>query len=94
MKSHGNLEDIYEEFVARKKALETVKAQVENNVKFITLMADSMANRWKTWTEFRRSISANAKIQFSTKMRIRGYAGKLILDHEAEQLLLRVCFLC
>lgn len=87
---HGSREEVETSYLEKKSAYSNAKKEVHNMEVFIHEAKESLRERLKQWGDFRSMISVRARILFRELMSKRGYRGKLLLDHCARLLNLKV----
>ncbi|KAJ3011814.1 Structural maintenance of chromosomes protein 6, partial [Thoreauomyces humboldtii] len=87
---HGSYEDVEARLVIKKRAYLEAKSETDDLAAFIRIVGDSLRERLDNWGLFRAYISARARMLFGELMNRRGFAGRLLLDHNSGSLELRV----
>ncbi|MEE6476873.1 hypothetical protein FKM82_011251 [Ascaphus truei] len=87
---HGNREEIIRQYHAAKENYQDVESKVKNLKRFIKLLEEIMALRYKTYQQFRRGLTLRCKIYFDSLLAQRAYSGKISFDHKNETLSITV----
>ncbi|KAG8887197.1 Structural maintenance of chromosomes protein 6 [Tulasnella sp. 332] len=86
---HGaSVEEMEAEFLRTKWAVEEAETGLKELKSLIKMLKMALHKRMEKWHQFRRAIALRAKVQF--QFRRRNYTGKIIFDHGAATLTLRV----
>ncbi|KAM6279637.1 structural maintenance of chromosomes protein 6 isoform 2-T2 [Porphyrio hochstetteri] len=83
---HGNREEIIQQFRDAKERYEDANSKVRNLKKFINLLEEIMAQRFRIYHQFLRLLSLRCKLYFDHFLRIRACSGKILFDHKNEAL--------
>ena len=86
----ASIEEIAEELQKKKAALDTAKKELKALMSLNRALKKSVKSRLARWHEFRRHIALRCKIYFQYHLSNRGYFGKVIFDHVAGTLQLKV----
>ncbi|OBZ68963.1 hypothetical protein A0H81_11069 [Grifola frondosa] len=90
-KRHGaTVEEMTIEVNKKSAALDTAKKDLKNMVNLNKALRKSVRVRLAKWHEFRRHIALRCKVYFSYHLSNRGYYGKVLFDHVAGTLQLKV----
>ncbi|XP_068136370.1 structural maintenance of chromosomes protein 6 [Hyperolius riggenbachi] len=87
---HGNREEIIKEYHAAKEKYQKTESNVKNLKKFVKLLEDIMAGRYKMYQQFLRYLSLRCKFYFDSLLSQRNYSGKISFDHKNETLSITV----
>uniref|UniRef100_A0A6G1RB21 Structural maintenance of chromosomes protein 6 n=1 Tax=Hypotaenidia okinawae TaxID=2861861 RepID=A0A6G1RB21_9GRUI len=87
---HGNREEIVQQFHDAKERYEDANSKVRNLKKFINLLEEIMAQRFRIYHQFLRLLSLRCKLYFDHFLRIRACSGKILFDHKNESLSITV----
>ncbi|NXT85516.1 SMC6 protein, partial [Zapornia atra] len=87
---HGNREEIVQQFRDAKERYEDANSKVRNLKKFINLLEEIMAQRFRIYHQFLRLLSLRCKLYFDHFLRIRACSGKILFDHKNEALSITV----
>ncbi|KIY70905.1 P-loop containing nucleoside triphosphate hydrolase protein [Cylindrobasidium torrendii FP15055 ss-10] len=85
-----SVEKLTEEFHKAKEVYETVKATYEKTVQLNSALQAALHDRLQRWHEFRRHIALRCKFAFMYNLSHRGYFGRVMFDHTAKKLDLKV----
>ncbi|KAF9523413.1 hypothetical protein CPB83DRAFT_690784 [Crepidotus variabilis] len=86
----ASVEDMAREFNKAKEAYERADQEVRQMISLNKALRKSIVTRISRWHEFRRHIALRCKHVFQFHLSHRGYYGKIIFDHQAGSLQLRV----
>ncbi|KAG9034299.1 Structural maintenance of chromosomes protein 6 [Tulasnella sp. JGI-2019a] len=90
-RKHGaSVEDMEAEFLRATRAVEEAESGLKELKGLIKLLKVALHKRMEKWHTFRRAIALRAKVQFQFHLSRRNYTGKIIFDHGAATLTLRV----
>ncbi|KAK0450388.1 uncharacterized protein EV420DRAFT_1706032 [Desarmillaria tabescens] len=70
--------------------LENIQRDIRQMASLVIALKNSLTERSKRWHDFLLHIALRCKLIFQSNLSNRGYWGKVIFDHEAETLELRV----
>ncbi|KAI0081596.1 P-loop containing nucleoside triphosphate hydrolase protein [Panus rudis PR-1116 ss-1] len=84
------VEEMTVEVNKRKAALDKARQELRSMALLNKALRKSIKYRLKKWHEFRRHIALRCKIYFAYHLSQRGYYGKVIFDHVAGTLSLKV----
>ncbi|NXI56839.1 SMC6 protein, partial [Chloroceryle aenea] len=87
---HGNREEIIQQFHDAKERYKDANSKVKHLKKFIRLLEEIMAQRFKIYRQFLRLLSFRCKIYFEHLLRIRSCSGQILFDHKNETLSITV----
>ncbi|KAE8605149.1 hypothetical protein XENTR_v10014988 [Xenopus tropicalis] len=87
---HGNREEIIKQYHEAKERYQDVEGKVKHLKRFIKLLDDIMAQRYKSYQQFRRCLTFRCKIYFDSLLSQRAYSGKINFDHKNETLSITV----
>ncbi|NXF93268.1 SMC6 protein, partial [Eubucco bourcierii] len=87
---HGNREEIIQQFRDAKERYKDASTKVKHLKKFIRLLDEIMAQRFKIYKQFLRLLSLRCKIYFEHLLRIRACSGQILFDHKNETLSITV----
>ncbi|XP_075057499.1 structural maintenance of chromosomes protein 6 [Mixophyes fleayi] len=87
---HGNREDIIKEYHDAKENYHDMESKVKNLKVFVKMLDDMMAQRFKTYHQFRRYLTLRCKFYFDSLLSQRAYSGKISFDHKNETLSITV----
>lgn len=87
---HGNREEIIKEYHAAKENYQEMESKVKNLKVFVKLLDDIMAQRYRTYQQFRRYLTLRCKFYFDSLLSQRAYSGKISFDHKNETLSITV----
>lgn len=86
----ATVEEMAVEVNKKKQALETARKDMMSMVALNKALKKSIRIRLRKWHEFRRHIALRCKVYFQYHLSNRGYYGKVIFDHVAGMLQLKV----
>ncbi|KAI0755297.1 P-loop containing nucleoside triphosphate hydrolase protein [Daedaleopsis nitida] len=86
----ASIEDIAEELTRKKANLDTAKGEIKALNNLNRALKESVKARLARWHEFRRHIALRCKVYFGYHLSNRGYFGKVLFDHVAGKLDLKV----
>ncbi|XP_053315350.1 structural maintenance of chromosomes protein 6 [Spea bombifrons] len=86
----GDRDEIIRQYHAAKENYQDVESKVRNLKKFVKLLDDIMAQRYKTYQLFRRCLTLRCKFYFDSLLSQRAYSGKICFDHKNETLSITV----
>ncbi|KFQ34223.1 Structural maintenance of chromosomes protein 6, partial [Merops nubicus] len=87
---HGNREEIIQQFHDAKERYKDANSKVKHLKKFIRLLEEIMAQRFKMYRQFLRFLSVRCKMYFEHLLRIRSCSGQILFDHKNETLSITV----
>ncbi|NXI39135.1 SMC6 protein, partial [Galbula dea] len=87
---HGNREEIIQQFHDAKERYKDANSKVKNLKRFIRLLEEIMAQRFKIYRHFLRLLSFRCKLYFEHLLRIRSCSGQILFDHKNETLSITV----
>ncbi|NXP78639.1 SMC6 protein, partial [Ramphastos sulfuratus] len=87
---HGNREEIIQQFRDAKERYKDASTKVKHLKRFIRLLDEIMAQRFKIYKQFLRLLSLRCKIYFEHLLRIRACSGQILFDHKNETLSITV----
>ncbi|NXH14626.1 SMC6 protein, partial [Bucco capensis] len=87
---HGNREEIIRQFHDAKERYKDANSKVKHLKKFIRLLEEIMAQRFKIYRHFLRFLSFRCKLYFEHLLRTRAYSGQILFDHKNETLSITV----
>ena len=73
-----------------RQILEKTRNELQAMASLTKSLKHSIRLRLKKWSDFRRHIAFRCKVVFQYHLSNRGYFGKIIFDHEAQTLSLKV----
>lgn len=86
----GTREQIAAEAHAANERYTTAKSQLDSMERLAQALKLSLLHRSDRWHDFRRKISARAKLQFGYLLTERDFRGEIVLDHRQKVLELAV----
>ncbi|KAF9649912.1 P-loop containing nucleoside triphosphate hydrolase protein [Thelephora ganbajun] len=89
-KQGASVEEITAELTRAKKAYDTARNEVKTMVALNKELGNAINARLARWHDFRRHIALRCKVFFQFNLAHRGYFGKVLFDHNAQTLHLRV----
>ncbi|KAF9777990.1 P-loop containing nucleoside triphosphate hydrolase protein [Thelephora terrestris] len=89
-KQGASVEEITAELTRAKKAYDTAVTEIKTMYALNKELSDAVNARLSRWHDFRRHIALRCKVFFQFNLAHRGYFGKVLFDHTAQTLQLRV----
>ncbi|MCJ1246552.1 Structural maintenance of chromosomes protein 6 [Trapelia coarctata] len=86
----GSQQKITEDYAQAKQTYEDATVQLVEEEKLAQLMKTSVIHRRFRWGQFKKFITARAKLMFQYLLAVRGYRGKLRVDYRSRAIELRV----
>ncbi|KAK0235306.1 P-loop containing nucleoside triphosphate hydrolase protein [Armillaria nabsnona] len=86
----ASVEDMTREVNRRTDLLENIQRDIGQMASLVIALKNSLNERTKKWHDFLLHIALRCKLIFQFNLSNRGYWGKVIFDHEAETLELKV----
>ena len=87
----ATVEELTAQVNKAKDAMDKVEGEWKSANRLNKALRTSLLIRLHRWQEFRSHISLRCKLIFSSHLAQRGYFGKVLFNHEAQTLTLRVC---
>ena len=82
----GSLEDVVQDYQAKKEKYEKTKKDIRDSVELHNSLERSLDIRRKKWKEFRDFIVSRVTLHFILQLDIRGFVGTLVFNHSQEKL--------
>lgn len=86
----ATVEELTAQVNKAKDAMDKVEGEWKSANRLNKALRTSLLIRLHRWQEFRSHISLRCKLIFSSHLAQRGYFGKVLFNHEAQTLTLRV----
>ena len=88
---HGaSVEEMAKEVNKTREQLESADKALKHMAQLNKALKASLITRLGKWQEFRRHIALRCKLVFAFHLSQRGYYGKVLFNHDAQTLMLRV----
>lgn len=88
---HGaSVEEMAKEVNRTREQFESADKALKHMAQLNKALKASLITRLGKWQEFRRHIALRCKLVFAFHLSQRGYYGKVLFNHDAQTLMLRV----
>ncbi|KAF9452921.1 P-loop containing nucleoside triphosphate hydrolase protein [Macrolepiota fuliginosa MF-IS2] len=86
----ASIEDLEDQLLKAKEQYQNARSNIRAMLQLNKKLRSSLVLRFARWENFRRHIALRTKVVFQYHLSQRGYFGKLLFDHGAKMLVLKV----